>query len=175
MAPPRKRTPPHRRSVLDFSGGQTGDVRARDSAGRDILHGLPYEFIEKAIVFRDELLNAYQSEIRATREQLRDIRNELDLYQAMVRQVREADAAARRADTAERERRQKELDAAMALQSRLARQRHVILRWCIGGLALAVALELLVIGWLVYDQALAGALLRLWLGASLALTIGRLR
>ena len=87
------RTPPtrYRRSVLDLSKAQAGDVSARDAAGRDInVQGLdPAE----ALAF----IREYIWEADAARERaLTRVADALSLHEIGERQRREADAKERR-------------------------------------------------------------------------------
>lgn len=118
------RTPPqrYRRSVLDLSRSQAGDVSARDSAGRDI-HVSGLDPAEALAFIREYIWDSDQERER----QIGRLADALELHEISERQRRDADAR-------ERKRRQRVLNAWLALITGLA----VATAWQAFGLAARV-------------------------------------
>lgn len=97
-----------RRSALDLSGAQTGDLTSRDSAGGDINHhgadpGAVLTFLRDYVFEADQ---RREVAIKEVAQEIRDARADMGIISDALRSLRER----ANADDREREERQRELD-----------------------------------------------------------------
>lgn len=137
------RTPPqrYRRSVLDLSRSQAGDVSARDAAGRDIYHGLDGATLLRLLEGQAHERALVAASIERLSEQLRGH----ELMQAKRDEI----------DGEERAARQSSLDAELA---RIRRWLILLTLFLLGVVAVEAALvarELALFARAGYDVALS--------------------
>lgn len=140
-----------RRTALDLSQGQAGDLAAGTIAGGDAYQGLDGPTLLRVLEGTARDREHVAAQLEGLREQLRGH----ELMQAK-RDER---------DTADRAQRQSALDTTLAELQRGQRTT----RYWLAGLALVWLVGLLILAWLVYDRYTAAAALRLWLGGGAAL------
>lgn len=107
------RTPPsrYRRSVLDLSRSQAGDVSTRDAAGRDIYQGADADAVLsflRAYVFEAD--QRRETALKELGHELKRVRGDMQIITEALRGVRDQVND----DARERHRRQAELDDALA-------------------------------------------------------------
>ena len=142
MAPPPTRK---RRSVLDFSRGQTGDVATGDNAGGNITHGA--DATEVLAFLREYVFKADQARETAIKELARELvyaRGDMGILSDAVRAVRDQVddlVNAAQLDAKERPARQLALD----------HQLTIARRW-LAGLTIALLVALAVVALLALDR-----------------------
>jgi len=157
-----------RRSVLDFSRGQTGDVATGDNAGGNITHGA--DATEVLAFLRSYVFEADQKRETAIKDLARELvytRGDMGILSDAVRAVRDQVddlVNAAEADARQRPARQAELD----------RQLTIARRW-LAGLTIALLVALAVVAVLVLDRYVFVSVARAWFDVALAVVSARVR
>jgi len=165
VAPPPTRK---RRSVLDLSRGQTGDVATGDNAGGDITHGADatevLAFLREYVFAADQRMETTVKALGREAELGRlDTRILMESHRSLRNRVDDLVNAAAR-DATERPARQAELD----------RQLTIARRW-LAGLTIALLVALAVVAVLVLDRYVFVSVARAWFDVALAVVSARVR
>lgn len=166
MPPQRKRA-----SIYNAPEQNVGE-QANTVAGRDIRQGADPALLARALAEMHQFLRDYTFSIDQGRETaLKEIRHELKLLRG------DRDVLTGTLNTLRD--RVDDLVNGHERDQVVRRERQAVLNWWLGGICVCIALLAGAVAWLAWRVLAppvdAAALLRLWLGAGLALSVGRWR